>query len=346
MKIAILGATGAVGVQMIKCIEERKIDCELKLLASKKSAGKKVSVNICGKVKELVVEETFENSFEGMDFVLGAVEAEYARIYAPHIVRAGAVFIDNSNAFRMEKDVPLVVPEINAEDAKSHKGIISNPNCSTIITDMAIYGINKISKIKSIIASTYQAVSGAGVGGMYALDEQIDYLSNHKDIPNHKIADISSDEFKSKSFKYQIAYNLIPCIGSFTENDFTTEEMKMQNETRKIMHLPELKVTCTCVRVPVMRSHSISVTLDLEKKLTVEEVKKVLSETKGIKLVDDKNMNLYPMPLNTTDKDIVEVGRIRKDLVFENGISLFCCGDQIRKGAASNAVEILEIFLT
>ena len=351
MKIGILGATGAVGMQMIKCIEERKINCDLKLFASKKSAGNKIKVNIAGSEKELVIEETTEKSFAGLDYVLGAVEAEFAREYAPSIVKAGAIFIDNSNAFRMDKDVPLVVPEINGEDAKKNNGIISNPNCSTIITDMAIYGINKVSKIKSIIASTYQAVSGAGVGGMKALDEQVEYLANHKDIPNHRIGYLMKDDdkndgaFTSNAFKYQIAYNLIPCIGSFTENDFTTEEMKMQNETRKIMHLPDLKVTCTCVRVPVMRSHSISVTLDLEKKLTVEDVKNVLKNTNGVKLVDDKENNLYPMPLNTTDKDIVEVGRIREDLVFENGISLFCTGDQIRKGAAANAVQILELFL-
>ena len=351
MKVAILGATGAVGMQMIKCIEERKIDCELKLLASKKSAGKKVKVNIAGNEKELIIEETTNDSFNGMDFVLGAVEAEYSKVYAEAIVKAGAVFIDNSSAFRMDKDVPLVVPEINGEDAKNNKGIIANPNCSTIITDMAIYGINKVSKIKSIVASTYQAVSGAGVGGMKALDEQVEYLAKNSDIPNHRISSHMKDEgaegpkFESDSFKYQIAYNLIPCIGSFTENDFTTEEMKMQNESRKIMHLPDLKVTCTCIRVPVMRSHSISVTLDLEKKLTVEEVKKALSNVKGVKLVDDQKNHLYPMPLNTTDKDIVEVGRIRQDLVFENGITLWCCGDQIRKGAATNAVQILELFI-
>ena len=349
MKLGILGATGAVGMQMIKCIEERNIDCEIRLFASKKSVGKVIKVKINGIEKDVVVEETTEKSFDGLDFVLGAVEAEFARVYAPHIVKAGAVFIDNSNAFRMDKDVPLVVPEINGEDAKNNKGIISNPNCSTIITDMAIYGINKVSKIKSIIASTYQAVSGAGVGGMASLDEETEYLVKNKNIPNHRIESKMNREndsaFKSNAFKYQIAYNLIPCIGSFTDNNFTTEEMKMQNETRKIMHLPDVKCTCTCVRVPVMRSHSISVTLDLEKKLTVDEVKNILKNTKGVKLVDDKDNHKYPMPLNTTDKDIVEVGRIRQDIVFENGISLFCCGDQIRKGAATNAVQILELFL-
>ena len=352
MKLAILGATGAVGMQMIKCIEERKIDCDLRLLASKKSAGKKVKVNIAGTEKEITIEETTNDSFNGLDFVLGAVEADFSKQYAPAIVKAGAVFIDNSSAFRMDPEVPLVVPEINGDDAKNNKGIISNPNCSTIITDMAVYGINKVSKIKRMITSTYQAVSGAGVGGMKALDEQVEYLAKHKDTPNHRISSLMKDsgasadsELTSTSFKYQIAYNLIPCIGSFTDNDFTTEEMKMQNESRKIMHLPELKATCTCIRVPVMRSHSISVTLDLEKKLSVDEVKSILSNVKGVKLVDDQKNHLYPMPLNTTDKDIVEVGRIRQDLVFENGITLWCCGDQIRKGAATNAVQILELFL-
>ena len=345
MKVGILGATGAVGMQMIKCIEERDIDCELKLFASKKSAGKKVTARIHGEEKEYVIEEVASGSFDGLDFVLGAVEAEFAREFAPQIVKSGAIFIDNSNAFRMDEGVPLVVPEINGDDVKINNGIISNPNCSTIITDMAIFGINKVSKIKRMIASTYQAVSGAGVYGMMALNEQVDYLSKHKDIPNHKISDLHSEDFKSNAFKYQIAYNLIPCIGSFTDNDFTTEEMKMQNETRKIMHLPDIKVTCTCVRVPVMRSHSISVTLDLEKKLTVQDVHNILRNTKGVRLVDDKDNHLYPMPLNTTDIDIVEVGRIREDLVFENGISLFCTGDQIRKGAATNAVQILELFL-
>lgn len=341
MKLAILGATGAVGMQMIKCIEERKIDCDLKLLASKNSAGKKIKVNIAGNEKEILVEEATENSFEGMDFVLGAVEADFSKQFAPSIVKAGAIFIDNSSAFRMDKDVPLVVPEINGEDAKNNKGIIANPNCSTIITDMALYGINKVSKIKKLIASTYQAVSGAGVGGMRDLDEQTEYIVNHKELANHKL----DDNVKPKTFRNQIAYNLIPCIGSFTDNNFTTEEMKMQNETRKIMHLPDLKATCTCIRVPVMRSHSISVTVDLEKKLTVDEVKNILKDVNGVKLVDDKQSFLYPMPLNTTDKDIVEVGRIREDLVFENGITLWCCGDQIRKGAATNAVQILQLFV-
>lgn len=340
MKIAILGATGAVGIQMIKCIEERKIDCELVLLASKKSAGKKIEVDLNGTKKEIEVLETNENSFKNIDYVLGAVEADFAKKYAPYIKEAGAIFIDNSSAFRMDKDVPLVVPEINGDDIKTHNGIIANPNCSTIITTMAIYGINKVSKIKSMITSTYQAVSGAGVLGIEELENQLKYIVDNNNLKNNKI-----DKNMNNIFKYQIAYNLIPCIGSFTDKNYTTEEMKMQNESRKILHLNDLKATCTCVRVPVIRSHSITVTLDLEKKLSVEEIKNILSNTNGVKLVDDIENNSYPMPLNTTDKDIVEVGRIREDLVFENGITLFCCGDQIRKGAATNAVQILELFL-
>ena len=241
MKIGILGATGAVGLQMIKCIEERKIDCDLSLFASERSEGKKVKVNICGIVKEITIEKAIPQSFDGIDYVLGAVDAEFARKFAPSIVESGAIFIDNSNAFRMDKDVPLVVPEINAEDAKSNKGIISNPNCSTIITDMAIYGINKVSKIKAIIASTYQAVSGAGVSGMKALDEQIDYLSKHKDVPNHKICNIYSDNFESQAFKNQIAYNLIPCIGSFTKNEYTTLLCMDRQQVccSKLHHIPQ-----------------------------------------------------------------------------------------------------------
>lgn len=340
MKIGVLGATGVVGRQMIKCIEERKIKCELKLFASKNSAGKKVVVNIAGEEKEITVEEATYDSFNGLDFVLGAVEAEYSKEYAPHIVKSKAIFIDNSSAFRMDKNTPLVVPEINGDMAKNNNGIISNPNCSTIITDMAVYGINKVSKIKNMITTTYQAVSGAGIGGMYELNDELDYLATHKNLTNN----IIGDAIQLKTFKHQIAYNLIPCIGSFTENEYTTEEMKMQNESRKILNLPNLHATCTCVRVPVMRSHSIAVTLDLEKKLEVSEIKEILSNTKGVKLVNDNEKFLYPMPLNTTDKDIVEVGRVRKDLVFENGITLWCCGDQIRKGAATNAVQILELF--
>ena len=334
MNIAILGATGEVGTQMRECLLERNIKVDnLRLLASKNSAGKKVDFG----GKEIIIEEVNENSFEGTDFVLGAVGNDLAKLYAPHIVKAGAVFIDNSSAFRQKEDVPLVVPEINRDDIFKHNGIIANPNCSTIITLMAIAPINQIKKIKRMVATTFQAVSGAGHPGLVELEEQLDTITKGKiNIKTTK------EELPHKTFKHQIANNIIPQIGSPQDNLFTSEEMKMQNEGRKIMHLPDLLVDCTCVRIPVMRSHSISVTLDLEKKLSVEEVRNAVKNFKNVELKDDLDTDTYPMPLFTQNRDIVEVGRIRESIVFENGISLFCSGDQIRKGAATNAVEILE----
>ena len=327
--VGILGATGAVGREMIKILEERSFPIgELRLLASPRSVGKKIP--FMG--KELEVKLAEAGAFEGLDIVLGAASNAIAKELAPDIVKAGAVFVDNSSAFRMCDDVPLVVPEINAEDVKKNKGIIANPNCSTIITLVAVNAINKLSNIKGMIASTYQATSGAGAGGPVELREQTKAL-------------LEGGEVKSEVFQYQIAENVIPQIGGFNDNGYTTEEMKMQNEGRKILHLPELKVTCTCVRVPVVRSHSISVTVLTEKSLTVDEVKKAVGECAGCKLYDDNENKLYPMPLVTSDQDLVFVGRIRKDLVFENAISLWCCGDQVRKGAATNAIQIAEALI-
>lgn len=322
MKIAILGATGAVGQQMLSCLVEQNIPVtELKLLASARSIGKKYMF----KGREIVVEEAKENSFEGLDIVLGAVESDMSKKFAPFIKKAGAVYIDNSSAFRLDEDVPLVVPEINAKDALKHKGIIANPNCSTIIAMMAIYGVNKISKITDIIASTYQAVSGAGVNGIYELENQVQDILNNREV-------------KTDVFSHQIAYNCIPKISEILSNDCTAEEMKMQNEGRKILHNPDLKVTCTCVRVPVIRSHSISLSFRTEKKLTKQEITEAIKNSAGVRLVDLPNL---PLPLNTSDTDIVEVGRIRRDEVLD-GFALWCCGDQVRKGAATNAVQIIK----
>ncbi len=319
MKIAILGATGAVGQQMLSCLEEQNIEItELKLLASARSVGKKFLF----KEKEIEVEEAKENSFEGLDIVLGAVESDMSKRFAPFIKKSGAIYIDNSSAFRMNENVPLVVPEINGEDALKHQGIIANPNCSTIISLMAIYAVNKISKITHIVASTYQAVSGAGVNGINELENQV------RDIMENK-------KITSEVFSEQIAYNCIPQISEILENDFTAEEMKMQNEGRKIFHNPNLKVTCTCVRVPVIRSHSISLSFKTEKKLSIDEIKNAIKNSKGVKLTD------LPMPINTSNLDLVEVGRIRKDEVLD-GYALWCCGDQVRKGAATNAVQIIK----
>ena len=322
MKIGILGATGAVGRQMLDCLIEQEIPVDdLVLLASKKSAGQIIRF----KDKDYEVKEVNRDSFNGLDVVLGASSNEVAKQYKDDIVKAGAVFIDNSSAFRMDDDVPLIVPEINGNDAKKHKGVISNPNCSTIITLMAINAINKLSKVKVMITSTYQAVSGAGKGG-------IDELNN----------EINDIEYKPSVFPYTIAYNCIPCIGSLKDNLYTSEEMKMENEGKKILHNDDLRVTCTCVRVPVLRSHCISVSLKCERPLSVTEVREALSKEAGLILYDDVLDNKYPMPLVTSNQDKVYVGRIREDRVLEGGISLFCSGDQIRKGAASNAVGIIK----
>ena len=329
VNVAILGATGAVGREMLKVLEERQFPINtLKALASACSVGMKLP--FAG--GEVVVEEATEASFEGMDIVLGAAQNPLAKHFAPAIVKAGAVFVDNSSAFRMSKDVPLIVPEINPEDVQKHSGIISNPNCSTIITLTAVAALNRVSPIQSMVASTYQAVSGAGAGGLKELEQQVlDYAAGKP--------------LEKKVFPWQIAFNVIPQIGDDTGNGYTSEEMKMQNEGRKILHLPDLNVTCTCVRVPVLRSHSISVTLRTERKITVEEARAAIAGAPGCKLVDDLASKVYPMPLDTSDQDIVFVGRIREDLTCDNGLSLWCCGDQIRKGAATNAIQIAELLV-
>lgn len=324
--IAILGATGAVGQEMLNVLEEYDIPVgKLLPLASAKSAGGFVRF----KGEDVKIEEAREDSFEGMDFVLGAVKNPMSRRFAPAIKAAGALYIDNSSAFRMDADVPLIVPEINGEDAFDNNGIIANPNCSSIITLMAVAGIAKLSPIKSMIACTYQAVSGAGQAGLHELEAQISAIS-------------AGEKPEAKVFPAQIAMNVIPHIGDELDNLYTDEEMKMQNEGRRILHLPELKVTCTCVRVPVLRSHSIAVTLRTERKVSVEEAKAAVRAFPGVKLVEDYQGRNYPTPLDTGNQNLVWVGRIREDLTDDNGLTLWCCGDQIRKGAAANAVQILK----
>ena len=327
--VAILGATGAVGREMMKVLAERRFPIrELHLLASARSAGTVLEWN----GKTIAVEEACDAAFEGMDIVLGAAENDIAKRFAPAIVKAGAVFVDNSSAFRMDPNVPLVVPEINPGDAKLHRGIIANPNCSTIITVTAVNALNGLSPIRSMTASTYQAVSGAGAGGPLELAQEIDALR-------------SGASFEPKVFSHQIAYNLIPQIGSEQFEGYTSEEMKMQNEGRKIMHLPDLRVTCTCVRVPVVRSHSISVTMHFDRPISVKEARRAIASAPGCRLVDDLKNKAYPMPLDTSDQDLVFVGRIRPDLTDDNGLTLWCCGDQVRKGAATNAVQIAELLI-
>ena len=269
--IAVLGATGAVGQEMLNILAEYDIPVnELLPLASARSAGSTVKF----KGEDVVIREASDDAFKGMDFVLGAVEKDQSKQFAPAIVRSGAVYIDNSSAFRMDPEVPLVVPEINGEDARANHGIISNPNCSTIITAMAVGGIAALSPIRTMIACTYQAVSGAGQAGLAELENQMKALAEGKPL-------------ERKVFPHQIALNVIPFIGSLTDNDYTDEEMKMQNEGRKILHLPDLKVTCACVRVPVMRSHSIAVTLRTERKISVAEANEAIRNFPGCRLTED-----------------------------------------------------------
>ena len=327
--VAVLGATGAVGQEMINILEERNfLVGKLVPLASARSAGKTLKF----KGEDVKIELACDEAFEGIDIVLGAAENDIAEKFAPAIVKAGCVFVDNSSAFRLNPDVPLVVPEVNPEDVKWNKGIISNPNCSTIITMTAVNALNSISPIRTMTTSTYQAVSGAGAAGPVELENEVAAIAK-------------GETYEPKVFSHQIAYNLIPQIGGEQFEGYTSEEMKMQNEGRKIMHLPELKVSCTCVRVPVIRSHSISVSLHFDVPVTVEQVREVLAKAPGVKLVDDLKNKQYPMPLETSGQDLVFVGRIRPDLTDDNGICLWCCGDQVRKGAALNCIQIAELLV-
>ena len=327
--VAVLGATGAVGQEMIKILQERNFPVgKLLPLASARSAGKTLKF----RGEDVTILEARDEAFAGVDIVLGAAENDIAKRFAPAIVKAGAVFVDNSSAFRLDPNVPLIVPEINPGDVKDHHGIISNPNCSTIITVTAVNALNSIAPIRAMTASTYQAVSGAGAGGPIELMNEVEALREGK-------------PYEPKVFSHQIAYNLIPQIGGEQFEGYTSEEMKMQNEGRKIMHLPELRVSCTCVRVPVVRSHSISVSLHFDRPVSVKEAQAVIAKAPGCRLVDDLANKQYPMPLDTSDQDIVFVGRIRPDLTDDNGLCLWCCGDQVRKGAATNAIQIAELLI-
>ena len=335
--VAILGATGAVGTQMLECLAERDFPVgELRLLASARSAGK--VVEWCG--REVVIEEARPEAFEGMDIVLGAADDDIAKALLPEAVRRGATVVDNSHAFRLDEDVPLVVPEINPQDVAWNKGLISNPNCATIIGLVPTWPLHKLGHVSRMIVSTYQAASGAGVPGMRQLENELGAIGRGEELP------------EPTAFVDQLASNLIPQIGSEKFEGFTSEEMKLQNEGRKIMHLPELRVNCTCVRVPVLRSHSESITLEFEEPVSLEDAREALAAAPGVKLVDDLTADVardrYPMPLYTSDQDLIWVGRIRRDISNPEqgrGITFWCCGDQIRKGAATNAVQVAELLL-
>ena len=330
MKVAVVGASGAVGQEFLRVLEERNFPLdELVLFGSARSAGKEYTF----KGKKLVVKELKHNDdFKDIDIALTSAGASISLEFAETITKHGAIMIDNSSAFRYEDDIPLVVPEVNAEDAKERpRNIIANPNCSTIQMVVALKPIEKLSHIKSIHVATYQAASGAGAGGLYELEQQT------KQVANGETPTV-------EAFKHQLVMNIIPHIDKFLENDYTKEEMKMFWETQKIMHTDAL-VSTTCVRVPVMRAHSEAIWVETEKPLEVADVKEAFSKAEGLTVIDNPAKNEYPMPLFVANKDDVYVGRIRKDIANPNGITFWCVGDQIKKGAALNAVQIAEYLI-
>lgn len=333
--VALLGATGAVGEEFLKLMEERDFPFgKLKLLASKRSAGTKLRV----KGREYVVEEATAESFAGVQIALFA-GGSISETFAPLAVRAGAVVIDNSSTFRMDPKVPLVVPEVNPEAIASHQGIIANPNCSTIIMVLALKPLYDIAKIKRVVVSTYQAVSGGGKEAMAELERQVaDIVAGHP---------VTAEILPGASLPkhYQIAFNLIPQIDVFKENDYTKEEMKMIEETKKIMNDPDMAITATTVRVPVYRSHAESVNVEFLHEVSPAAAKKAIAAFPGLLLRDDPAAMEYPMPLFTSGKDAVEVGRLRKDDTVPHGLNFWVCGDQIRKGAALNALQIAEYMI-
>lgn len=334
--VAIVGVTGAVGQEFLRLIEERNFPfSDLKVLASARSAGSKF--DFMG--KEYTVEEATPESFEGVDIALFAGGGSVSKDLGPEAVKRGAIVIDNSSTFRMDPDVPLVVPEVNPEDIEKHNGIIANPNCSTIIMLLGLKPLHDISPIKRVVVSTYQAVSGAGKEGLEELQKQVQASVNDEEI----VAEILPTTSCPKH--YPIAFNLIPQIDVFLENDYSKEEMKMVHETRKILHDDTIAIVPTTVRVPVYRSHSESVLVETESPVSVEEFKKACAAFPGLELRDNPQEQIYPMPLYTSDKDDCEIGRIRKDLFNENGMNFWIVGDQIRKGAALNALQIAEVLV-
>ncbi|MCE9520795.1 MAG: aspartate-semialdehyde dehydrogenase [Verrucomicrobia bacterium] len=334
--VAIAGATGAVGVEMLRCLEQRNFPVgELTLLASARSAGKKMKF----RGKDIVVQELTADSFAGVDIALFSAGGGISKEFAPHAVKAGAIVVDNSSAFRMDPDVPLVIPEINAADLKSlPKGIVANPNCTTAITLMALYPLHQAFGVTRIFASSYQAVSGTGAQAIEELEKQTRQWAKSE----RKWDDVQLGGEHIKVYPHQIAFNALPQVDSFLDSGYTKEEMKMENEGRKIMHHPKFRASVTCVRVPVFRAHSIAVSAEFEKPVTPDAARAVLREAPGLDVVDDPVLNQYPLALDVAGKDKCAVGRIRHDCALDNGLAFWIAGDQLLKGAALNAVQIAE----
>ena len=328
VNIAVVGVTGAVGQEMLRVLETRRFPVnQLVPLASKRSAGKRIRF----KGKFITVSELTRDSFKDIDIALFSAGGEISRTFAPMAVKAKTVVVDNSSAFRMEKDVPLVVPEINGKDALKHKGIIANPNCTTAITLMALNPLHQAFGVKRIFAATYQAVSGSGAQGIIELEQQVKALAKGRKV-------------KKAVYPHQIAFNALPHVDTFLSNGYTKEEMKLENEGRKIMHHARFKASSTCVRIPVYRAHSIAVNAEFNKPVSVSAARRVLKKAPGLDLLDDVKNNVYPLALDMAEKDNCAVGRIRKDCAMKNGLSFWVVGDQILKGAALNAVQTAELI--
>ncbi len=326
--IAIVGATGAVGAELLQVLERRGFPVERLLpLSSQRSAGKTVSF----RGEEIATEELSPASFRGIDLAFFSAGGDISRQYAPIARATGAIVIDNSSVFRMEPDVPLVIPEINGDDVRHHRGLIANPNCTTAVALMAIYPLHRAFGVRRVFAASYQAVSGSGARAIRELRSQVEAAAAN----TAPIAEV---------YPHPIAFNVLPHVDSFLPGGYTKEEMKMQNEGRRIMHLPEFRASVTCVRVPVYRAHSVAVSAEFERPVSVEEAHEVLAKAPGLELIDEPQKNRYPMPLYTAGKDNCEVGRVRLDCAFDNGLSFWVSGDQLLKGAALNAVQIAELL--
>jgi aspartate-semialdehyde dehydrogenase len=328
-RVAILGATGAVGTELLTLLEERSFPlAELKLLASPRSAGKILPF----REEALTIEALSETSFDGIDIVLASAGGGISQEWAPKAVQAGAVVIDNSSAFRMDPQVPLVVPEVNAQAAARHQGIIANPNCTTILMSLVVWPLHQVSPVKRLVVATYQSASGAGARAM-------------EEVKHQARAILEGQTPKAEAFPYPLAFNLFPHNSPLNELGYCQEEMKMVNETCKIFGAPTLRITATCVRVPVLRAHSEAVNLEFEQPFSPAEAKAILSQAPGVKVVEDWQANYFPMPTDASGQDDVLVGRIRQDISHDCGLDLWLCGDQIRKGAALNAVQIAELLV-
>ncbi len=326
--IAVVGATGAVGAELLGVIERRNFSvASLRAIGSARSAGKSVRFHN----DSIPVEELTDRSFDKIDVAFFSAGGEISRKYVPIACQADAIAIDNSSVFRMEPHVPLVIPEINAEDVRGHRGLIANPNCTAAIALMAIYPLHRVFAVRRVFAASYQAVSGSGARAINELRQQVEDASQNR-------------EMRSQIYPHPIAFNVLPHVDSFLENGYTKEEMKFQNEGRKIMHLPEFRASLTCVRVPVYRAHSVAVSAEFERPVSVEQAREVLAKAPGVELVDEPQSNRYPMPLSVAEKDNCQVGRVRVDCAFENGLSFWVSGDQLLKGAALNAVQIAELL--